>query len=308
MHIDIAIPFRGDIDYLFESIQSVIWQTHADWTLRILDNASDELDVAERIEALGDARIIYFRHERNIGICRNFEFARAQIESPWGVILGADDLLHPTYLESMIMLAEKYSNAAFIHPAVNVIDQDGRSVLPLVDLVKRLIMPRLRTPKEMTIQKIIPSLMLGNWLYAPSIFWNMKYLRDRHFRNDLTLTFDLEMEIRILIAAKSMVQSPESLVSYRRHAVSLSSAGKKGMKRFLEEAAIYEELADLLKASNYRRASIFAKLRLTHRAHVLLSLIGIRHTFEVGEAFLLIFADGGMSNPDKRAEFLLENS
>lgn len=136
----------------------------------------------------------------------------------------------------------------------------------------------------------------------------MKYLGDRHFRNDLTLTFDLEMEIRILIAAQSMVLSPEILVSYRRHAVSLSSAGKKGMKRFLEEAAIYEELADLLKASEYHRASMYAKLRLAHRVHAFVNVIGIRRISELGVALRLIFADGGMSNPDKRAEFLLQNS
>lgn len=95
---------------------------------------------------------------------------------------------------------------------------------------------------------------MGNWLYAPSNFWNMKYLGKRHFRTVLPLTFDLEMEVQILLAVGSMVQSPEVLVSYRRHAVSLSSAGKKDLKRFLEEAALYEELADLFEASRYPRA------------------------------------------------------
>lgn len=304
MHVDIAIPFRGDIDYLLEAIQSVISQTHKNWTLRILDNASEELDVAGKIEALRDSRIIYFRHEQNIGICRNFEFARAQISSQWGVILGADDLLHPTYLETMIALAGKYPNAAFIHPAVNVIDQNGRSVLPLVDCVKRLIMPRLSSPHEMGSSKVISSLMMGNWLYAPSIFWNMKYLGERHFRDELTLTFDFEMEIHLLLIAGSMVQTPEALVSYRRHAVSLSSAGKKEMKRFLEEAALYEEFADLLKASKYPGTSFMAKLRFTHRVHVLISIIGIRRLSELGTATSLLIGDGGMSNIDRRLRFL----
>ncbi len=279
-----------------------------DWTLRILDNASDEMEIARRIEVLGDSRIVYFRHAENIGISRNFEFARAQIASPWGVILGADDLLHPTYLESMIVLAENYPDVAFIHPTVNVIDQNGKSVLPLADRVKRLIMPRLTTSKEISSKRVIPSLMMGNWLYAPSIFWNMKYLGDRHFRNDLTLTFDLEMEIHLLLEAGSMVQTPEALVSYRRHTSSLSSAGKMGMRRFLEEAAAYEELADLLKLSQYRGASFLAKLRLTHRAHALVSVIGIRRLSELAVSLRLIFADGGMSNAGKRAEFLRNNS
>lgn len=95
--------YNPDLDLLRLAIISVLQQTHSNFELLLMDDASDYGDT-HRIEALGsmDERISFFRTPRNQGpyLCRNraLEFC----QGTYVAIQDGDDYSHPQRLERQV--------------------------------------------------------------------------------------------------------------------------------------------------------------------------------------------------------------
>ena len=71
MKLTIAIPFHRVGDYLLDALDSVRAQTRDDWCALVCDDGP-ESGIAERVEALGDARITYRRSDGPAGMASNW--------------------------------------------------------------------------------------------------------------------------------------------------------------------------------------------------------------------------------------------
>ena len=73
--ITIGMPVYNDIDFIEESIQSILAQSFVNFKLLISDDgATDGSElICEKYEKL-DNRVVYIRQEVNLGISKNMQF------------------------------------------------------------------------------------------------------------------------------------------------------------------------------------------------------------------------------------------
>ena len=87
------MPTYNRAELLRRAILSFCAQTETGFRLRVFDNASAD-GTREVVEALAsrDARIEYFRHERNIGAIANFRYAMEQVDTEYFAFASDDDV------------------------------------------------------------------------------------------------------------------------------------------------------------------------------------------------------------------------
>jgi teichuronic acid biosynthesis glycosyltransferase TuaG len=100
--VSIITPVYNSEQYIGETIESVLSQTHTNWEMIIADDCSKD-NTAEIISKFTiDPRIIYFKLENNSGaaIARNQALERAKGE--YIAFLDADDMWKPEKLERQL--------------------------------------------------------------------------------------------------------------------------------------------------------------------------------------------------------------
>lgn len=266
--IDILLPYWGEFSLFKKTVDSVLIQTRDDWRLLIFDDCYPSSEAQSYCQSLNDPRIIYYRHEQNIGITNNFNFAVNTAEADYCTIVGCDDILLPNYVE---MALQNIGDADFYQPGVEVIDGDDHVYSPLGDRIKRLLQPR--KPGFYGGEKLATSLCHGNWLYFPSIAWKTSSLKRYTFDVKYKIAEDLVVELNLIKDGGTLYFDKNNVTfQYRRFANSLSSREKsKNGVRFTEEYEAYRHFVDSFKKKKWSRAAFAARLHITSRLHRLIS-------------------------------------
>lgn len=98
--ISVLIPCYNRVNFLSQTLDSVINQTESDWECVISDNASSDgsweiaLDYSRR-----DSRIKAIRNSKNLGPVENWLIGLKACRSEWVKILFSDDLMAPDCVE-----------------------------------------------------------------------------------------------------------------------------------------------------------------------------------------------------------------
>jgi glycosyltransferase involved in cell wall biosynthesis len=273
MSLEIFLPFYGSVPLLKEAVLSVVAQTDKNWTLTVLDDCYPSEEPAAWVAKIGDPRIKFIRNPENMGITGNFNQCIKLATQSHMVIMGGDDLMLPSFVESANRNALLHPEAAFIQTGVSVIDHAGANYLPLSDRIKALIRPKSNTPLLLESQKALESLLLGNWLYFPSIIWNTQILKLYLFDSSYSIVQDLKLITEILLGGGKLLIVPETTFKYRRHSESLSSKGGGNAKRYFEEASFFNEIAPRLRLTGHGKAARRARLHVLSRLAALIELI-----------------------------------
>ena len=270
MYLSIALPFYGDVDYLKQTVLSVIGQTDPDWQLIVVDDGYPDGSIPGWFEGLNDSRISYQRNVENLGANGNYRKCIGQIESEYCVIMGADDILAPNFIAQMKLLIETFPEASMFHPGVQIIDESGKIVFPITDRIKRRIRSQLGDASSLRGESVAKSLMDGNWLYFPSIIWKTKVIQKTGFRSGLHVCQDLALAIDVLKDGNSIAITDEVLFQYRRHLSSDSSIKALTGERFDEERRFFSGLAFEFADMGWYRAAKSARIHFSSRLHALL--------------------------------------
>lgn len=256
--VDILLPYWGKFDLLKQTVDSVLAQDCDLWHLTIVDDHYTSTQAYEYYTQLADPRITYIRHEKNIGITRNFNFCVQQTTAEYCVLLGCDDKLLPNYVSTAL---KNIGDADFYQPYVEVIDANGKSYLPLGDRVKRLLQPK--KSGFYSGEKLATSLCHGNWLYFPSITWRTATLKKYPFNESYSIVEDVDVELSMILDGAKLYFDRSTTFQYRRFAESLSSKEKgKGGVRSTEEDDIYAQFASHFKQKKWSFAFLAAKARI----------------------------------------------
>jgi glycosyltransferase involved in cell wall biosynthesis len=114
-NVTLVVPNYNHARYLPESLGSIAAQTRAPDRVFIIDDCSTDDSIAVISRFLADhPNWQLIRHETNQGVVRGQNEALALAETDWIGYLGADDALHPTYLEKTLVQAERFPNAGLI--------------------------------------------------------------------------------------------------------------------------------------------------------------------------------------------------
>lgn len=277
--LDIMLPHYGDTALMQAAVHSVLDQTDKDWRLTVVDDGREE-GVPEWFASLGDSRVRYLRNEQNLGITRNFRKCVELVESTHFTMLGSDDLLMPTYVETIRAAVAAVPDAGIYQPGVEVIDEHGNPSTSLGDEVKR----RLYAPRNnghrlvLSGEPLAANLLGGNWLYFPSICWRAGAVKAVNFREDLSVIQDLALIIELIRRGEKLVVDPAPAFRYRRHSGSLSSAEAATGARFGEAVRFFNEVAADLDRHGWPKAARSARRHLSMRLHALTMLPGaLRH-------------------------------
>lgn len=275
MPLDIFVPYWGDPEMLKQTVRSVLRQQNDDWLLTVVDDAYPDGDIPEYFAGITDARVTYVRNTTNQGITENYRACVARATQDVVVILGCDDILLPNYVDVVLTAHARFPGASVIQPGVRIIDEHGRVVHTLADSVKRRRkMARAREPQVFAGEKLAVSLLLGDWLYWPSLAFRREVLTSTPFRDGMPIIQDLALVIDIVTAGGSLLVEPTVCFHYRRHGGSASSAGVLDGTRFEGERSYFDLAAAQVRARGWRRAEIAARAHLTSRAHAVSSLPG----------------------------------
>lgn len=111
--LTIGMPVFNDVDFIEQSIRSIVQQTFTDFMLIISDDGSSDgsAEICKKY-ANQDDRIVYIRQEKNLGISKNMEFLLNQAETKYFMWAGDDDVYDKNFVKKLIDLLE--NNADFV--------------------------------------------------------------------------------------------------------------------------------------------------------------------------------------------------
>ncbi|MFD5466407.1 glycosyltransferase [Kitasatospora sp. NPDC127059] len=276
MSVDFVIPYYGDPEYLFATIDSIRAQNQQDWRLTVVDDQYPGNRALEYIESLDDDRIRYVRNEERLGPNGNTYKASTLAEREFVSMMGADDLLEPNYLDVVLERLKADPAAIACQPGVKVMDSDGNLVpsLGIGDKVKRRIAAPARKAGVISGEAAVKSLLSGNWLYTPSLTYRQSALSKIPYRPDIDAVHDLAFMVDMLMEGGNLLVDEREVFRYRRHQASDSSNRVKDGKRFDEELKYYTLISKELRAKGWNAAARSADLHLSSRLHALMVAAG----------------------------------
>lgn len=269
MTLEIFVPFWGDPQLLYLTVDSVRAQRNSDWRMTVIDDHYPDESVGDWFARLDDDRVTYLRNEVNLGITENYREAIRRATADYITILGCDDLLHPDYIDVVLGTIAAVPDADVIQPGVDVIDEHGTVIAPLVDRVKQgLLAPRGGTGiAVLRGERMATSLIRGDWLYWPSLTFRTATLRRIDFREGLPIIQDLALLMDIAFEGGCLAYTPKVAFSYRRHGGSASQKTLMDGRRFRDERTYYAQARSLATAKGWRRTARTARLRVMSRLH-----------------------------------------
>lgn len=265
--LDIVVPYFGDRSLLEECVRSVLAQDSHCWRLTVVEDGDQGQDVAGWIQTLADPRIRHVPNPTTLGVAGNFQRCLELASAEYVAFVGCDDRLLPDYVGTVLGLARSYPAADALVPGVRLIDAGGHRAHTLTDSVKTLLRPRAESPRLLSGERLLASLMHGNWTYFPATCWRRQTVVGLGFRPDLPVTLDLEVLARLVLQDGMVAVTDHVAFEYRRHAASASVAAARDSARFDEERRLFAELDASCRRRGWPRAARAARWHLTSRAH-----------------------------------------
>ena len=267
MKFDIALPFYGDVTFLKEAVASVIAQTNPNWHLLVVDDGYPDETLPAWFAGLADSRISYLRNVENLGANGNFQKCLSLVTSEFCVVMGADDILEPNFINVVANTISKYPEASIIHPGIKIVDENNNEISTRSEMVKLKIRSSLQTNQILFGEALATSLMKGNWMYFPAITWRTKIIQEIGFRPGFNVCQDLGLAMDLIMQGGKMVVIDDEIFRYRRHTASDSSVKAINGERFIDERNFFKVMATDLKSLGWSKAARAARVHLTSRLH-----------------------------------------
>jgi glycosyltransferase involved in cell wall biosynthesis len=194
-HVSIIIPCHNYGRFLAEAIESALAQTHAPLEVIVIDDGStdDSYEVASRFVPTVEALT-----QPNAGLVAVLNRGLREAAGEYFVILSADDVLRPSYVETLLTALLWQPGAAYAYSAMEYFGS-RTGVFPA--------------------KPFSPALLLaGNYINATALTRRADALAVGGFHpNPRNAWEDWDIWLRLLEAGKYGVAVPEPLLRYRRH-------------------------------------------------------------------------------------------
>ncbi len=121
--VSIIIPNFNHSRYLDECIQSALNQTYPNIEIIVNDNASTDNSI-EVISKYIDKGVIVNKNPQNL-YNFNYDILDDWVSGEYFVLLCADDVLKPSFVEKAVAVMEQYPEIGFVHGERDYIDENG---------------------------------------------------------------------------------------------------------------------------------------------------------------------------------------
>jgi glycosyltransferase involved in cell wall biosynthesis len=101
-------------EFIEDCLRSILAQTFKDYRLVVLHDPGKK-EYGAILSQFSDRRMIYLKHERNIGQIANVQAAfQNYLDSKYLMVFHDDDMMHPQLVEFEIDIMEKYGDLQFV--------------------------------------------------------------------------------------------------------------------------------------------------------------------------------------------------
>jgi len=114
--VSVCIPSFNYGKYISEAIDSVLNQSLKEFEIVIVDDCSTD-NSKEVISRFSDSRIRFYENETNIGMTKNWNKCVKLSRGEFICILGADDYVHPEFLEKCVRSVGSNSRVGLVYSA-----------------------------------------------------------------------------------------------------------------------------------------------------------------------------------------------
>jgi len=264
--LTVFVPVFGYSPYL-DSCLASLKEFEQVFDVVVLEDFPNESSNARTLEKY---KFRHIRHQTNLGLVANFNFARNYVETPFFLIIGPDDELVGDFFALSKVLEGLVTSKTLLYLDIEVIDENGNHLNSLRERVKHLISSFAgKTPKSQ-----MRSLMIGYWPYSPGVVWPAKE-KGLGYRRQFMLVADFCLLAEHLLDGFVLKKAnPASALRYRRHSHSISGEKNAWRMTRAEEISLYEFLRGPMFEKRFFSAYFFSFLQPTSRVFCLLRKIG----------------------------------
>lgn len=224
--VSICIPVYNGQEYLADTLQSVLDQTHTNFEILIQNNcSSDRTSAIVSDFMLIDARIKYQENKHFVSMAANWNHAIQRATGEFVVLLSADDLLKPKFLEECLIEFNKDKVLDIVTANHNLVEngnirkrkiqgKPGKRNLSCNEIL-------LKNPFSINFTLFRKSYLKKIFLTGGALFREPFY----------TCDYDLWLRSSLIGAVINYIDKP--LATYRVHQESLSSNKLKMIKHTL---------------------------------------------------------------------------
>lgn len=209
VRVSVIMPCKNVEKYVEKAIYSIIHQTYRDTEILVVDDGSvdDTVPIARRL-GRSDSRIRLITLEKSAGCVQAVNTGVAECRSEWVARMDADDISLPTRLERQLKYLDRYPEARLIGCLPYYIGEDDR-------ILGKMSLDTF-TPEECKAR-----IMNGKLIFMPggaSLIHRETFLKHGGYRNEFEGIEDLELAMRFALAGEVVLNVPEYLYLYRKHA------------------------------------------------------------------------------------------
>jgi glycosyltransferase involved in cell wall biosynthesis len=246
--LTIAIPVWERTDYFGDALASALAQT-VPVQVVVVDNASSHDRFERAVAEIGNPRVRYARNPQNLGMYGNWNRCGELAATPFVMILGDDDLLHPEF-------SARVSAAVAANPDLGCVYGD----------LERFGTKHTEHPPASVPFGLVSGLDLleSAARHAPNFPTNAMavrteiFARHRFVEAPVALNQDWLFAYRAL-ADQTAIGIAEPMVRVRVHET--GNAVQVGARAFLSTALVLDEIADRLAATGRSEAAHVARRR-----------------------------------------------
>ena len=123
--VSIILPTYNGSKYIAQAIKSFLNQKYSNIELVIVDDGSTD-GVDAIINRHRDKRIIYVKHEKNMGLSAALNTGFALSSGDFLTWQSDDNFFHEKAIEKMVAFLQKHKDIFFVYSNFYLIDEEGR--------------------------------------------------------------------------------------------------------------------------------------------------------------------------------------
>lgn len=195
--VSVMIPYYNCKEYIVETVQSVLSQSHQNFEIIIVDDGSDPEHADYLRGVLADKPAIRYAVQNNQGVAAARNHAARLAGGKYFLFLDSDDLILPDYIEKCVTVLENNPDCKLVYPLAEYFDaQEGLWNLPDYDG--------------------LGSLLKGNRIPVISMHRAEDFVSLGGFDENLATHEDWDLWIRLLSNGGTVIRIPEVLFRYRK--------------------------------------------------------------------------------------------
>jgi len=199
-NVNIAMPVYNAADTIECAIKSILWQTHNNWKLYIIDDGSTDgtLDIVKKY---ADDRINLYSDGKRLGLAERLNQIINVCEGSYMARLDSDDIAYPNRLELQVRYLELHPEVDLLGTGALMFDSNGLAYSEY--------------PVRIDHSDICRNPWSGFYLAHPTWMGRTSWFRKHHYLANMRKAQDQDLLLRTYTSSVFHTL-PDILVGYRK--------------------------------------------------------------------------------------------